>query len=89
MIETRDTHETKFWQLVDDAYGAWRAAEHECERMLREWFASCDDTEPIVYLAYRAALDREESCARALQHLLEATEYRGNLVRRDRVAAER
>ena len=57
MIETREIDETKFWQLVDDAY-VLALGRAPMRGMLREWFASCDDKEPIVYLAYRAALDR-------------------------------
>ena len=72
MIEDRKTQETGLWMcVVDDAYRAWLAAEHECEQMLRTWFEASDGTKATAYLVYRAALDREEVCARELQRLWE------------------
>ena len=84
MIEALEVDETRNWmQLVDDAYDTWRAAENECGQILREWFATSDQLEPIVYLAYRAALDREEASARALQRLWQSPEsHRANFMGR-------
>jgi hypothetical protein len=55
--------------VIDDAYCAWFTAESECEMALRDWFhASRDGREP-AYLAYVAALDREEASARDMARL--------------------
>ncbi|HTX12639.1 MAG TPA: hypothetical protein VME22_28740 [Solirubrobacteraceae bacterium] len=82
MIEDRNADVTGLWEcLVDDAYRAWLGAEDECDRILQVWFNGSDDTNEIVYLVYRAALDREEVCARELQRLWELPDAdRGNLV---------
>jgi hypothetical protein len=53
-------------RLADGAYRAWRQAECETERLLHTWFAAAGPGEGPAYLAYRAALDREEAAALAL-----------------------
>jgi hypothetical protein len=56
-------------RLLDDAYLAWFSAESECESTLRGWFRAPDDLSAGAYLAYQAALDREESAARDLERV--------------------
>jgi hypothetical protein len=53
--------------VLDDAYCGWFTAESECEMALRDWFHATKDTREVTYLAYRAALDREEASARELE----------------------
>jgi hypothetical protein len=53
-------------RLADRAHEVWRRAESESERLLHTWFAATSADEAPAYLAYRAALDREEAAARAL-----------------------
>jgi hypothetical protein len=52
--------------LAERAYGAWRRAESESERLLQCWFAAVGPDLDPAYLAYRAALDREQAAANAL-----------------------
>jgi len=69
-------------RLLDDAYLAWFSAESECEQALRAWFAARGGERTGVYLAYRAALDREEAAARDLERLWRLAEpLRETLVR--------
>ena len=84
MVEAPELDESRIWiQLLDNAYIAWRAAESECGRLLRKWFAASAHRAPVVYLTYRAALDREEASARALQRLCESPDSeRDELIRR-------
>ena len=56
-------------RLLDDAYLAWFGEESECEQALRDWFAARGGQRANAYLAYRAALDREEAAARDLERL--------------------
>lgn len=56
-------------RLIDDAYLAWFRAESECESTLRNWFRATGGRREPAYLAYRAALDREEASARDLERL--------------------
>jgi len=56
-------------RLLDDAYIAWLVAESECNQTLRSWFASRPAEREPRYLAYRAALDREEAAAHDLHRL--------------------
>ena len=56
-------------RLIDDAYLAWFDAESECETTLRAWFQATEDGRERAYLAYVAALDREEASARHLERL--------------------
>jgi hypothetical protein len=56
-------------RLIDDAYLAWFSAESECEDALRAWFRRVGNGRATAYLAYRAALDREEAAARDLERL--------------------
>jgi hypothetical protein len=56
-------------RLIDDAYLAWFYAESEAETMLRGWFQATGERRKVAYLAYRAALEREEAAARDLERL--------------------
>jgi hypothetical protein len=55
--------------LIDAAYMAWFEAESEAEVLLRAWFLAKGEQREVVYLAYRAALDREEAAARDLERM--------------------
>ena len=61
-------------RVVDDAHMTWVAAEVESEDALRAWFDAGAPYGAGAYLAYRAAVDREEAAARDLQRLSELTE---------------
>jgi hypothetical protein len=61
-------------RLLDDAYLAWFSAESECEQALHNWFQRTDEQQALAYLAYRAALDREEAAARDLERLWQLAE---------------
>jgi hypothetical protein len=50
-------------RLIDDAYLAWFGAETEAETLLRAWFQATGQRREVAYLAYRAALEREEASA--------------------------
>jgi hypothetical protein len=64
MIESAQTELTMAGlDPVNEAYIAWLCAESECERALRAWF----DGDPMAYVAYTAALEREEAAACDLQ----------------------
>jgi hypothetical protein len=68
VIENVDTELTETGtQLLEDGYLAWFRAETECEGALRAWFAQPGGDDLEAYLAYRAALDREESTALDLE----------------------
>jgi hypothetical protein len=70
MIEEVDTNVAEIGvRLLDDAYLAWFSAESESEAALRAWFASVGIERASMYLAYRAAADREEAAARDLERL--------------------
>jgi hypothetical protein len=56
-------------RLIDDAYLAWFGAETEAETLLRAWFQATGQRREVAYLAYRAALEREEASARDLERL--------------------
>ena len=56
-------------RLIDDAYLAWHGAESEAETLLQGWFQATGERRETSYLAYRAALDREEASARDLERL--------------------
>jgi hypothetical protein len=58
-------------RLIDDAHLAWHRAETECEVTLQAWFQATGDRRDAAYLAYMAALDREEASARDLERLWE------------------
>ncbi len=53
-------------RLLDDAHSSWRIAELECEQTLQAWF---DGARGDGYLAYLAALEREEAAAHDLERL--------------------
>jgi hypothetical protein len=56
---------------LEDAHLVWFTAELESGRALRAWFASTGSpAEAAAYAIYRAALDREEAAARALERRL-------------------
>jgi hypothetical protein len=59
---------------LDDAHMTWVAAEVESEHALRAWFDTGGWQRVGAYLAYRAAVDREEAAARDLQRLCELTQ---------------
>jgi len=61
-------------RLLDDAYLAWFGAESECESTLHGWFQATGEESVGAYLAYRAALEREEAAARDLQRLWHLSE---------------
>ena len=51
----------------------WTAAEAESGQALRAWFAATAPDRVAAYLAYHAAVDREEAAAHDLQLLCELT----------------
>jgi hypothetical protein len=57
-------------RLLDDAYLAWLTAESDSERALHFWFEEIHGR-CGAYLAYAAALDREQAAANDLQRLSE------------------
>jgi hypothetical protein len=61
-------------RVLDDAYMTWVAAEVDSEHALCAWFNADAPQRPGAYLAYRAAVDREEAAARDLQRLSELTQ---------------
>ena len=67
-------------RVLDDAQMTWVAAEVESENALRAWFDADAPQAASAYLAYRAAVDREDAAARDLQRLSELTQpYQGQL----------
>ena len=71
-------------RLVDDAHMTWVAAEAESEHALRAWFGATRPEDAGAYLAYRAAVDREQAAACDLQRLSELTQpYQERLARSD------
>ena len=60
-------------RLLDDAHMTWIATELESEHALVTWFEAAAPISAGAYLAYRAAVDREEAAARDLQRLSELT----------------
>jgi hypothetical protein len=61
-------------RVLDDAHMTWVAAEVDSEHALHAWFDPGAPQGPGAYLAYRAAVDREEAAARDLQRLCELTQ---------------
>ena len=61
-------------RVLDDAHMTWVAAEVDSEHALRAWFDANAPQGAGAYLAYRAAIDREEAAARDLQRLSELTQ---------------
>ena len=59
---------------LDDAHLAWFIAESECQEALRAWRAGEDAD--FAYCSYLTALNREESAARYLERLWQASEPR-------------
>jgi hypothetical protein len=68
-------------RLLDDAHAVWEAAEQESHHALHAWFS--DRHRPDPYLAYPAALDREEAAARDLERLCELAQPCHELLARD------
>jgi hypothetical protein len=70
MLDESETNvRTMTVRLIDNAYCAWLTAETECETALRDWFHATREHRELTYLAYTAALDREEASARDLEQL--------------------
>ena len=61
-------------RALDVAHMAWVAAEVESEHALRAWWGTGAPQDADAYLAYRAAVDREETAAGDLQRLSEMTQ---------------
>jgi hypothetical protein len=61
-------------RVLEDAHMTWVAAEVESEHALRAWFDTGAPQGPTAYLAYHAAVDREEAAARDLQQLSDLTQ---------------
>ncbi len=61
-------------RVLDDAHMTWVAAAGESEHALRAWFDADAPQGADAYLAYRAAVDREEAAARDLRRLCELTQ---------------
>jgi hypothetical protein len=61
-------------RVLDDAHMTWVAAEVDSGYALRAWFDAGAPQDADAYLAYRAALDREEAAARDLQRLSDLTQ---------------
>jgi hypothetical protein len=61
-------------RAVDDAHMTWVAAEVQSGYALRAWFQARAPDGAREYLAYRAAIDREEAAAHDLQRLSELTQ---------------
>jgi hypothetical protein len=61
-------------RVVNDAQLTWVAAEVESEHALRAWFGAVAVQRAGAYLAYGAAVDREEAAARDLQRLCALTQ---------------
>lgn len=55
--------------LLVGAFVAWRVAERKCEQTLRTWFETTGEQAATAYLAYQAALDREEEAANDFERL--------------------
>jgi hypothetical protein len=69
-------------RLVDDAHMTWVAAEIESEHAFRAWLDAPMVEDADAYLAYRAAVDREEAAAHDLRRLSELTQpYQEQLAR--------
>lgn len=56
-------------RLLDEAHVAWQRAELECELALEAWHEGPPRESADRYLAYRAALDREQAAAHDLERL--------------------
>jgi hypothetical protein len=62
-------------RALDDAHMTWIEAEVAAGDALNAWFEAEAPDRAAAYVAYQAALDREESAARDLQQV-------GDLIRR-------
>ena len=56
-------------RVLDDAYMSWIAAEIDSEHALRAWLEAAPRVRAAAYVAYRAAVDREEAAAGDLERL--------------------
>lgn len=61
-------------RVLDDAHMNWIAAEVDSELALGGWFEAVAPDRITAYLAYRAAVDREEAAARDLERLYAVTQ---------------
>ena len=61
-------------RVRDVAHMAWVAAEVDSEYALHAWYKADAPEGAASYLAYRAAVEREEAAARDLQRLSELTQ---------------
>jgi hypothetical protein len=61
-------------RVLDDAHMTWVAAEVDSEHALHAWFEAGAPQGAGAYLAYRAAVDREETAARDLRRLCELSQ---------------
>jgi hypothetical protein len=61
-------------RAVNDAHLTWVAAEVESDHALRAWFGAVAPQRAGAYLAYRAAVDREEAAARDLLRMYALTQ---------------
>jgi hypothetical protein len=52
----------------ENAYFAWRFAADEATDALRAWISGPTSARGAAFVAYRAALDREEQAVRTLAH---------------------
>jgi hypothetical protein len=69
-------------RVLDDAHMTWVAAEVDSEHALHGWFDAGAPQRAGAYLAYHAAVDREEAAARDLQRLSDLTQpYQERLAR--------
>jgi hypothetical protein len=89
MIDNAQTEVAAIDVRLDDAYLAWFSAESECESTLHGWFRAPDDLSAGAYLAYQAALEREEDAARDLQRLWQLSRpFRETLLEREEAMCE-
>jgi hypothetical protein len=79
-LSTNDRQELAEMEMdmLDGAYITWCGTETEAARALHAWL---EGSGTDAYVAYRAALDREEAAARELQRLsCSTTPAEGNLL---------
>ena len=70
----RSTIESPTSLLIDavmDRYVAWREESAAVEATYRDWQAARREEEALAFIAYRAALDREERAAEHYRQLIE------------------
>ena len=88
MIENVDTTVAEISvRLLDDAYLVWFTAESDAQDALRAWFEAVGSEREGAYVAYRAALGREEAAARDLELLWRRAEPRREPIAEDNKAS--